>query len=332
MADLNTKYLGLTLSNPIVIGSSGLTNSVKEIRELEKNGAGAVVLKSLFEEQILREADYKMKKAEKDSMIYGRYSETLDYIDLHIKEKELSDYIHMIQGLKKEVLIPVIASINCVTPQEWTSFAKQIEDAGADALELNIFIMPFHVDQECNDTEKTYYQILDKVKKEVSIPVSVKISPYFSNLGKVIMNLEAHGANGIVLFNRFSSPDIDVEEMKVINAHKFSSPTDITNSLRWTAIMSNRLECDLAASTGIHDGKAVIKMLLAGAKVTQVTSAIYQHGPEYIVEMKKELENWMEEKGFNYIDQFRGRLSREESDNAEIYERLQFMKYFSEIQ
>ncbi|MCD4737015.1 MAG: dihydroorotate dehydrogenase-like protein, partial [Bacteroidales bacterium] len=315
MADLSTKYLGLTLSNPIVVGSSGITNSVKEIKELEKNGAGAIVLKSLFEEQILREAEYKMKEAEESSLLYGRYSETLDYIDLHIKEKELTDYLGLIKNLKKEVLIPVIASINCVTAQEWTSFAKQIEQAGADALELNIFIMPFNIDQSCDESETIYYNIIEKIKKEVTIPVSVKISPYFSNLGKVIQNLSEKGADGIVLFNRFASPDIDINDMKVINAAKFSAPEEIINPLRWTAIMAKRVNCDLAASTGIHDGEAVIKLLLAGANITQVTTAIYKNGPEYIVEMKKTLEDWMDKNGFNYIDQFRGKLSQEKSED-----------------
>lgn len=331
MADLSTKYLGLTLSNPIVVGSCGLTSTVKDIKELEKNGAGAVVLKSLFEEQILREADYRMKMAEQDDMMYARYSETFDYIDVHIKEKELSDYLGLIKDLKKEVLIPIIASVNCVTSQEWPIFARQIEAAGADALELNIFIMPFSMEHDAVDTEATYYRILEKVKKEVKIPVAVKISPYFINLGQVIKNLAAKGADAVVLFNRFSSPDIDLDAMKVINANKFSSPNEMNNTLRWIAIMAKRVGCSLAASTGIHDGNSVIKMLLAGATVTQVTSAIYKHGPEYLLGMRNRLEDWMDEKGFNYIDQFRGRLSQEKSENPEIFERLQFMKYFSEI-
>ncbi|MBN1340111.1 MAG: dihydroorotate dehydrogenase-like protein [Bacteroidales bacterium] len=331
MADLSTKYLGLTLGNPIVVGSCGITSSVKEIRELEKNGAGAVVLKSLFEEQILREAEYKLKMAEQDDMMYSRYSETLDYIDVHIKERELSDYISLIKNLKKEVLIPVIASVNCVTTQEWTLFARQIQAAGADALELNIFIMPFSLEHSPAETEATYYKILEKVKKEVSIPVAIKLSPYFVNLGQVIRSLDSKGADAVVLFNRFASPDIDIDAMKVVNAGKFRSPSEMNNTLRWIAIMAKRVGCGLAASTGIHDGDSVIKMLLAGATVTQVTSAIYKHGPGYILEMRNRLEDWMDKKGFNYIDQFRGRLSQEKSENPEIFERLQFMKYFSEI-
>ncbi|NOX87080.1 MAG: dihydroorotate dehydrogenase-like protein [Chlorobi bacterium] len=331
MAELNTKYLGLSLSNPVVIGSSGLTGTVKEIVELAENGAGAVVLKSIFEEQIMLEADYRMKKAEEDGLLYTEYSETLDYIDVHIKEKELGSYLEMIRETKNKVMIPVIASVNAVSSLEWISFAKQIEDAGADALELNIFVMPFNMDKSCTDNEETYYNVLKKIKSVVNIPVSVKISPYFSNLGRVIMNLEKNGADGVVMFNRFSSPDIDINEMKVTHAERLSHANEMYNTLRWVAIMANRVKIDLAASTGIHDGEAVVKQLLAGATVTQVTSAIYKHGAGYIPTILNFVKDWMDEHGFNYIDQFRGRLSQSASQNPEAYERVQFMKYFSEI-
>ncbi len=331
MAELHTKYLGLNLRNPIVIGSSGLTFSLDSIKKMEENGAGAVVLKSLFEEQILLEIDQSLQEAAKNDMIYDTYSETLDYIDMHIKEKELGDYLDLIRTIKSNVMIPVIASVNCVTSHEWTSFAKKIEEAGADALELNIFVMPFNFDKSCEDNEHIYYEILEEVRKQVNIPVSVKISPYFSNLGQVIRNLSDKGADGIVLFNRFAGPDIDVDKMTVTVANRFSSPADITNTLRWIAVSAKRVSCDLAASTGVHDGNAVIKLLLAGATVTEVTSAIYQHGPEYIPTMLNRLSDWMDSKGFNYIEQFRGKLSQASSENPDAYERLQFMKYFSEI-
>jgi dihydroorotate dehydrogenase (fumarate) len=331
MADLSTKYLGLTLRNPIVVGSSGLTNSIKDIEKLEQNGAGAVVLKSIFEEQIMLEADWRMKKAEEDGLLYTEYSETLDYIDVHIKEKELGGYFELIQGVKKKVMMPVIASVNAISSLEWVSFAKQIEEAGADALELNIFVMPFSLDKTCTDNEQTYYNVVRKVKELVNIPVSVKISPYFSNLGNVIMKIEENGADGVVMFNRFAAPDIDINSMKVTAADILSTPPEMSNTLRWIAIMANRVQMSLAASTGVHDGEAVVKQLLAGATVTQVTSAIYKHGPGYIPEIINFLSDWMDENGFNYVDQFRGRLSQEASENPDVYERVQFMRYFSEI-
>ena len=330
MPDLSTKYLGLTLRNPIVVGSSGLTDSVEKIAELDKNGVGAVVLKSLFEEQIMLEADHSIKKAQEDGMIYSEYSETLDYIDIHVKEKELSNYIQLIRDAKSKVSIPIIASINAISDMEWTGFAKQIEDAGADAIELNIFVMPFNMDNDCDANENMYYKIVNRVKSVVNIPVSVKISPFFANLGKVVANLEKNGADGVVMFNKFSSPDINIEDEKVSRAEVFSTPSDIATSLRWIAILAKRVSLDLAASTGIHDGEAAIKQLLAGAKVTQVTSAIYKQSPEVIVEMLSFINEWMEKKGYNYIDQFRGKLSQDETSNQNVYERIQFMKYFSE--
>lgn len=331
MADLSTKYLGLTLRNPIIAGSSGITNSLKEIVELENSGVGAVVLKSIFEEQILLEADHRIKQAQADEMSYAEFSETLDYIDLHIKEKELGGYLNLIHEAKNKMDIPIIASINAVTSHEWTSFARSIEEAGADALELNIFVMPFNLEKNCDENENDYYNILKKVKTQVSIPVSVKISPFFSNLGSVIINLEVEGADGVVLFNRFSNPDIDIDNMKVTHKEFLSYPSDMVNSLRWIALMSKRVKMSLAASTGVHDGAAVVKQLLAGADTVQVVSALYEHGPSYILEMTKFVNDWMESKGFNYVDQFRGKLSQGNLSKPDVYERMQFMKYFGKI-
>ncbi len=331
MADLTTKYMGLTLRNPLIIASSGLTDSFGKIAELERNGAGAVVLKSLFEEQIILEAEHNLKEARDNRLIYAEYSETLDYIDVHVSEKELGKYLDIIKQVKKDLMIPLIASVNCISNIGWTGFAKQIEKAGADALELNIFITPFGFDNNCEETEKKYYKILRKVKQEISIPVAVKISPFFTNLGKVIMNFEAEGANGVVLFNRFTNPDIDIDNINVTVAEVFSNPAEMNNSLRWIAILANRLKIDIAASSGVHDGKAVIKQILAGARVVQVASTLYKNGVSYIIEMLKYMESWMDKKGFNYIDQFRGKLSQEKYSRPDIYERLQFMKYFGEI-
>jgi len=330
MADLNTRYLGLNIRNPLVVASSGLTDSVKKIVELEKQGAGAVVLKSLFEEQILMEGDYRIRKAEEHGELFVDYSETFDYVDVHVKEEELGKTLKLIEQAKNEVRIPVIASINCMSSLEWTNFAKQMEKAGADALELNIFVMPFNMNNTCDGNEKVYYNVLKKVKAAVRIPVSVKISPYFSNLGHVIKGLEENQADGVVLFNRFTSPDIDIHNMKTTVADVLSSPVEIANSLRWIAMMAKRVNMDLAATTGIHDGEAVVKQLLAGATVVQMASAIYQNGPAYLGKVLAFVSQWMDEKGFETLHQFRGKLSQAKSVNPDVYERLQFMKYFSE--
>ncbi|HUS87555.1 MAG TPA: dihydroorotate dehydrogenase-like protein [Bacteroidales bacterium] len=331
MADLTTRYLGLSLKNPIIVGSSGLTDSVDNIVELEKAGAGAIVIKSIFEEQILLEAESSLRKAYEDDMIYSAKAEALDYLDLHIKEDTLSNFIKMVREAKSETVIPIIASINCVSPVEWTSFAGRVEQAGADALELNIALLPSDTRMGTGEIEQIYFNIIDKVLSQVKIPVSIKISPYFSNLAQMISKLSATGIKGMVLFNRFYSPDFDIYNLTEKSANTLSTPAEMSNVLRWIAIMSGRVECDLAATTGIHDGKSVIKQILAGADAVQIVSALYMKGLDQLQLMLGELESWMDEKGFNYIQQFKGNMSQKQGTNPAAYERIQFMKYFSEI-
>jgi dihydroorotate dehydrogenase (fumarate) len=330
MADLNTRYLGLNLKNPLVVASSGLTDSVKKIVELENHGAAAVVLKSLFEEQILMEADYRVRKAEEHGELFVDYSETFDYMDVHIKQEELGNYLELISEAKRSVRIPVIASINCRSSLEWVDFAKKIEKAGADALELNIFVMPFGMNTTCDSNEKAYYQILSKVKAAVKLPIAVKISPFFSNLAKVIKGLEEHKADGVVLFNRFTSPDIDIYQMKSTVADVLSTPVEMATTLRWVAMMAKRVNMDLAATTGIHSGEAVVKQLLAGATAVQLASVLYKKGPAEIGHILSFVSQWMQNKGMETIHQFRGKLSQAKSTNPDVYERLQFMKYFGD--
>ena len=330
MIDLSVKYLGLTLKNPIIVGSSDLSSSVGEIKKLESNGAAAIVLKSLFEEEILLEATIKAEEARLDQMFYSELSETLDYIDLHIKEDKLTKYLKLISDAKKEVLIPVIASINCITPYEWIDFTSKIQDTGADALELNIFLNP--TDLSDKNFEQTYFDIIRKVIDKVKIPVSAKISPYFTKPGLMIKKISETGISGLVLFNRFFTPDIDINSFEVKSANKFSAETESYNVLRWVALMSNKVKCSLAASTGIHSGESVIKQILAGADAVQVVSVLYKKGPEHIIVMLKDIENWMNKKGYNYINQFKGKVSQESAKNTAAFERMQFMKYFSGIE
>lgn len=331
MAELATKYLGLTLRNPIIVGSSNLTNSVENIKELEQNGAGAVVLKSLFEEEIALESEAALNEAEQDKFIYSEKSESLDYIDMHIKEDTLHHYINLIKDAKKEVLIPVIASINCITSAEWTSFAQELEKAGADALQLNIAIPPSELFKETEEIENTYFEIIDKVSQIVSIPIVVKISPYFTNLGQMLKKMSNTAISGIVLFNRFFSPDFDIDNLSEISVNTYSHAGEYTNSLRWIAVMSDRISKDLVASTGIHDGETAVKQILAGAKAVEIVSTIYKNGVDQIQNMLNTMDEWMEKNGYNYLDQFRGKMSQKHIENPGAYERIQFMKYFSNI-
>ncbi len=328
MVTLDTSYMGLSLKNPIIVGSSGLTNSVENIIEIERNGAAAVVLKSLFEEQI----NYSVNKTIAQDQSANLYPEADDYIRHYTRQNDVSKYLKLIKDAKASVSIPVIASINCISGLEWTSFAKSIEEAGADGLELNIFVLPSDPSKSAEDNESIYFDIVDKVLKEVSIPVAIKISHYFSSLAKTITQLSWKEIKGIVLFNRFFSPDIDIENFEIKTSNVFSSPSDLAISLRWIAMMSSHVKCDLAASTGVHDGKALIKQLLAGAKAVQIASVLYKKGFREIKSMLDELENWMDRKNFNTVDQFIGKMSVEEAQNPAAYERVQFMKHFSGIE
>jgi dihydroorotate dehydrogenase (fumarate) len=324
MVDLSTKYMGMTLKNPVIVGSSDLANSVQGIKDLEASGAAAVVLKSVFEEEIAFEYEDVLKEASAQ----GVNLEQFDYYDFHIRGKKLDEYTDLIQESKKRVSIPLIASVNCVYSHEWTAFAKRLQTAGADALELNMFFLPSDFGRTSEEKEKAYFQIVEKIQKEVTIPIALKISYYFSNLGPMIQKLSETGIRGLVLFNRFFSPDFDIDTMEVTPTNILSSPSDLAISLRWIAIMAERVSCDLAASTGVHDGAALIKQILAGASAVQVVSTLYKNGNRRIGEMLKTLEDWMAKKGYGSLADFRGKMSQAKSSNPAAYERMQFMKYF----
>lgn len=326
MSNLTTKYLGLTLKNPIVAGSSGLTNSIEDLKALESKGVGAIVLKSIFEEEIVAE----MKKAKAEiARPQTMYPEIYDFFDMDSMEDTVTSYISLISEAKKQLSIPIIASVNCVSADDWTVFAKRVEEAGADALELNLFVMPSDVNHTSEQNEKVYFDVVEKIKASTKMPISLKISYYFSNVALMIKKLSETGIAGITLFNRFFSPNIDINAMKVVPANLYSSPNDITQSLRWVGIMANRIQCDIAASTGVHDGEAVIKQLLAGANVVHIASILYKNGFDAIPDMLSTIEKWMDEKGYKSIDEFRGKLSQENTIDPAAYERAQFMKHFA---
>jgi dihydroorotate dehydrogenase (fumarate) len=326
MPNLSTTYLGLKLKNPIVAASSGLTDSVENIKSLEKAGVSAVVLKSIFEEEIVSEMEINMKKMATESFLYP---ETLEFYEDHEEEKNISTkYLELIKEAKQAVDIPVIASINCITSDYWTYFPKMVEEAGADAIELNIFILPSDLNRNKAVNEQVYFDIISKVKKQVKIPVSVKISYYFSDLARFIQKLSSAGVEGIVLFNRFYNPDFDIEKMEVVSGSVLSSPEDFHIPLRWISLMSGRVKCSLAASTGIHDGTAIVKQILAGADVVEIASTIYQNGYERVGEMLEFVQKWMDTKGYESLVEYKGKMNQKDSERPAAYERVQFMRYF----
>ncbi|MEE4286562.1 MAG: dihydroorotate dehydrogenase-like protein [Mariniphaga sp.] len=326
MANLETTYLGLKLKNPLVAASSGITNSAEKIRKLEQAGIGAVVLKSVFEEQINNEVTSMLLQ---DSQNTG-YPEAEDYIRNYLRDNTVTKHVKLIEETKKAVDIPVIASVNCVSASEWTTFAKDFQEAGADALELNIFYVSVDRREKPGVVEQLYIDVLEKVKKEVSIPVSVKIGLYHSNIIGMVDKLKANGAKGVVMFNRFYEPDIDLDKLELTSSEVFSSPVEIRHTLRWVGLVSSEIaDIDIAASTGIHDGKSVVKQILAGAKVAQLCSTLYVNGNDVIPAMISEMETFMKKWNFKRIEDFRGRLSYKNIPDPMVYERSQFMKYFS---
>jgi dihydroorotate dehydrogenase (fumarate) len=271
----------------------------------------------------------KKKYGESRYFDYDGQRNPIEYYDYVIREENLKKYIELIEGSKAAVDIPVIASINCFFYSvEWLSYAVNLQRAGADALELNMFFPPTDFKHSREEKEALYFEIAEKVTQAVSVPVALKISPYFTDLGPMIQRLSETGIKGMVLFNRFFSPDFDIDKMEVKPSFVFSSPTDLSLSLRWIAVMANKVNCDLAASTGVHDAAAVIKQLLAGADAVQVASCLYKNGLQHLKTLIDGLETWMTAKRYSELSDFRGKLSQERSADPAVYERAQFMRYF----
>lgn len=322
MIDIKTQYAGLTLRNPLIVGSSGLTNSAERNKEFEKAGAGAIVLKSLFEEQIEMQSDVLMQDSD--------YPEAADYIRGYVKANQINSYLELIQKTKELCTIPVIASINCYKSDAWVEFARQIELAGADALELNVFFLETDLTYNSDNVRDLYVSIIRKVKETVSIPVIIKMSKMVGNIPSIAHTLTVNGADGIVLFNRLYQPDIDINNMQIVSGNVFSNHSDLSDTLRWTAIVSGKIPgISIASSTGVHDWEDVIKCLLVGADAVQMCSAVYTHGAEIISQVLTCIEEWMHQTHYQSLDQFKGKLNYANIPNPAMYERSQFMKYFS---
>lgn len=322
MKSLEVRYLGLSLKNPVVVSSSGLTSSVENIKKMEDAGAAAVVLKSLFQEQLTHDAHAYERE--------GDYPEAHDYIMSYSLNNSVEEYLTLIREAKAAVSIPVIASINCTSVGEWVSFAKRIEAAGADALELNIYFLSSSKDRNAAAYEAQYLAIVEKLRSIVSIPISVKMAKTFTSIPYMVDQLYFRKINGVVLFNRFYEPDINIETMQVGSASVFSTPSDIRESLRWVGIVSAAVPLiDVAASTGVHSGEAAIKQLLAGATVVEVCSILYKKGLTTIGEMLNFIDDWMDRHQYESIGDFRGLMNPRNLGALDIYERSQFMRYYS---
>jgi dihydroorotate dehydrogenase (fumarate) len=325
MADLKTHYMGLELKNPIIIGASNIVTDIENLKRLEKAGAGAVVYKSLFEEQIQlenleldeRKTEYTERNAEMISLFPASISGTSDIVE----------HLVALKNAKESITIPLFASINAVLSETWVEYAKKIEETGVDGLELNFYSVPEDVDSENEDIENKQIRILRAVKAAVNIPVSVKLSSFHTNPLKHISDLEIAGADAFVLFNRLFQPDIDIHTEKHHFPYTLSNSEDNRLPLRFAGLLYGNTNASICANTGIMNGSDVIKMILAGADCVQIVSTVYLNQIEVVGSMIKEIEKWMDSRGYVTIESFRGKLSKKNSENKLPYHRAQYM-YF----
>ncbi len=322
--DLSTTYMGLNLRNPLVASASPLTSDLDTLKHMEEKGLAAVVLESLFEEQIRQESEGLDHFLSYGSESFAEATSYFPPSDEYIHGPE--EYLEHVRKAKAALSIPVIASLNGVSVGGWMDYAKKIQEAGADALELNVYYIPTDPNLPGVDVERMYLEDVRTVKSAVTIPVAVKLNPYFSNMAHMAKQLDEAGADALVLFNRFYQPDIDLEELDVKPNLVLSTPQEMRLPLRWIAILHGRIRPDLAATSGIHRSEDVVKMLMAGANVTMMASALLLHGVERAAEVLKGLRAWMEEKEYVSVRQMIGSLSQKCCPEPTAFERANYMK------
>jgi dihydroorotate dehydrogenase (fumarate) len=323
-ADLRTNYMGLTLDSPIVVSACPLSEDIGNIVQMEDSGAGAVVLFSLFEEQIRREQEQLASIQMATSNVFAEgldYFPTADEYSVGVEE-----YFNLIRQAKERVDMPIIASLNGVTAEGWIDYARQIEQAGADGLEINVFYIAADLHQRGQAVEARYLDIVETVRATVSIPIAVKLNPYFSALGFMSRELVLAGADSLVLFNRFYQPDFDIQSLRVLHNLQYSESNEIRLPLLWISVLSGRLNCSLAATTGVQSATEVVKYLLAGADVAMTASALYKNGIPYLKTMNQQLEAWMKKMQFTSVDAFRGVLNQHNVADPAAFERANYIR------
>lgn len=327
MIDLTTTYLGLKLKNPVVASSSPLTQKTETAQELESNGVAAIIMHSLFEEQIIHES----LKLHED-LIRGTesYAEALDYLPSFGQYSIGPEtYLKTLTKIKKAVNLPVFGSLNGVSTGGWISYAQKIQDAGADALELNIYYLATDAGLSAAELEETYASLVGDIRQRVTIPIAVKLSPFFTSLPHFAARLVSAGANGLVLFNRFYQPDFDLENLEVVPNLVLSTSDEMRLPLRWIAILYGRIQADLAMTGGVHTGQDVIKAMMAGARTTNITSEFLQKGPGRAAGILEEMYTWMEEHEYDSIQQMQGSMSQKAVGEPAAFERANYMKVLS---
>ncbi len=328
MIDLSVKYMGFKLCSPLILGSCGLTNKLNNLQQAEECGFGAVVLKSIFEEEINNEVNAAFNADESASM----YKQAYDYIAQYQEMASSQKYLEFIRQATEKLTIPVIASINCATPKGWTKYAKMIEEAGAKALEINYFILPTSLENDAEYYHESYLELIENLKSVLTIPFSLKVSTYFTDMAHSLQQLSYTGISSLVMFNRFYAPDINIDKMEFSSMNNSGSEFELSNTLRWTGLLSDKLRCDISATSGVQDSKGLIKLLLAGATTVQAASVFYKKGISYGATMLSEMKEWMENNEFNSISDFCGKMSYSKVSNPDSYFRIQFMKHMAGIE
>ena len=327
MIDLTTTYMGLKLKNPIVPSASPLSNDLGTIRRMEDAGAAAITLHSLFEEQIEFEAESLAHFLELGT---DSFAEALSYFPPHEDYRRTpDDYLELIRQAKEAVDIPIIPSLNGITPGGWTGYARRFEEAGADGIELNVYYIPTGFGLMSYDVEDIYVKLLKEVKRHVSIPVAMKLSPYFSALPHVASMLDAEGADALVLFNRFYQPDFDLQELEVVPNLVLSTSNELRLPLRWIAMLYGKVRADLALTSGVHTAEDVIKGIMAGASVTMTTSALLKYGVGRATDILEGVKTWMEEREYESITQMKGSMCQQSVAEPGAFERANYMKVLS---
>jgi dihydroorotate dehydrogenase (fumarate) len=321
--DLSTNYLGLRLPHPLVPGASPLSDDLDTVKQLEDAGAGAIVLRSLFEEQISREEEATRNHWNSHDDAFAEAVTFFPSPDSFVLGPD--EYLNHVQRVKQSVRIPVIGSLNGMTPGGWLSYARLIEQAGADALELNVYHAPTDFETSGSEVERQTVEMVRHVKQGLKIPLAVKLSPYFTAFAHFARQLDGAGADGLVLFNRYYDPDIDVQELNVLRTLQLSDSADLPLRLRGIAALAGRVKASLAVTGGVHTALDVVKSTMAGAHVTQMVSALLRNGPGHLRKVRADLEAWMEENEWSSLNEMRGNMSQERIPNPQIYERANYM-------
>jgi dihydroorotate dehydrogenase (fumarate) len=324
MVDLSTEYLGLKLKNPLVPSSSPLSKHLDTARQLEDAGAGALVMHSLFEEKIEEEDANLARFIHQQSLGHGE-ADSFHPIPDNYKSYEES-YLEQLESLKSSLDIPIIASLNGTTPGGWVDYATSLQEAGADALELNVYYIPASCHEDGRQVEDRYVEILESLRQRISIPITMKLSSQFSSVMNVAKRFEEAGTNGLVLFNRFYQPDIDLETLEVVPKLELSTSEESLMRIRWIAILYGRVDCSLAITGGVHNAMDVLKALLAGADVTHLCSALLRHGPGHLAVILRTLQEWLEEREYESVKQLKGSISQRNATDSSAFLRSNYVR------